>query len=143
MIEPGHAEQLVARVVAGQFDAHTNAWLRAGFSAWARAGGTVDLDRCLRLARTPDQRRRRQRDALLREVARQLGGGQAAPLARRIAEAWARFAAEIWPAWCDDPAPPDGAAELNKLLFALTRTNDGNPLSAQHVAAILRGKFGP
>jgi hypothetical protein len=139
--EPAHAEDLFARLVAGQVDGEVLRWLGRGCARWSRADGAQTLERCLGLMSTPGQRRRRRRNALLQQVAAELPD-DGTPVARRVHAAWETFLSRgPWRAWRDLDAPPAGAAELHAGLFWLSKLNDGDILSVWHIGDLLRGFF--
>ena len=145
MTEPSHAEALAARLAAGQVDADVLRWLQRGFSAWARSGGELGMERCLHLTATPFQRRVRQRNGWLAELARLVatepGEG---PLAHRVHRALDRFQTRgLWTNWKADPEPPAGAAQLHAAAFWVLRFNGGKALSFWHLRDLLQGEIRP
>ncbi|MDP1649652.1 MAG: hypothetical protein Q8M01_15830 [Rubrivivax sp.] len=141
MTEPAHAEALAARLARGEVDAEALRWMRDGFAAWSRAGGEVSLERCLRLRSTPFQRRVRQRNAWLSELARLVDAEPGeGPIARRVHGAWESFLSRgPWRSWRDLDTPPAGAAELHVALYWCSKFNDGDSLSVWHIHDLLRG----
>ena len=145
MTEPAHAEALAARLAAGQVDADVLRWLQRGFSAWARSGGELGMERCLRLTATPFQRRVRQRNAWLSELARQVAAEPGeGPLTHRVHHALDRFQTRgLWANWKADPEPPAGAAQLHAAAFWVLRFNGGKALSFWHLRDLLQGEIRP
>lgn len=146
MTEPAHvAEDRVARLVAGRADADDMQWLLRGLGAWDRSGGELSLERCLRLTATPFQRRVRQRNAWLSELARQVAAEPGeGPLAHRVHRALDRFQTRgLWANWKADPEPPAGAAQLHAAAFWVLRFNGGKALSFWHLRDLLQGEIRP
>ena len=139
MTDQADPEDLAARVAAGVFDAEALRWLQAGLATVQRAGGAVGLERALRLAATPKQRRRRQRNFWLAEVARHLVVDGDEPTARQVRDAIDRFLTRgPWRAWRDLQHPPAGAAELNACLFRFAQMNDGEGLCLRQIEVLLQ-----
>jgi hypothetical protein len=145
MTEPAHAEALAARLVSGQVDEDVLRWLQRGVGAWHRSGGVLSLERCLRLTATPFQRRVRQRNGWLAELARQVDAEPGeGPLAHRVHRALDRFQTRgLWANWKDAAAPPAGAAQLHAAAFWVLKFNAGKALSFWHIRDLLQGEIRP
>lgn len=137
MTEPAHAEDLAARLVAGQVDDDVVRWLVRSAGTWARADGALSLERALGLFTTPGRRRRRRRNHWLAMAARELPPSGAAP-ARALHQALRQFIERgLGRAWRDLESPPPGAARLNVALFEVARCSGWRVLSMRRIEQLL------
>lgn len=142
MTDPAHAEDLAARLVAGQVDDDVVRWLVRSAGTWARADGALSLERALGLLTTPGQRLRRRRDHWIGVAARELADTTGATPARALHQALRQFIERgLGRAWRDLESPPPGAARLNVALFEVARCSGWRVLSVRRLEQLLPGNF--
>lgn len=122
------------RVAGGQIEAQDLNWLSKGFSAFLASGGTIPLERCLRLPWKDGALRRACRDYWLRR-AWKLVAGDLSPWRRSevLAETVRGFEARQWVRWRLMQAAPGEAAELEAALFHAFRSSDRIPTTAMQL----------
>src|SRR6266508_5806245 len=106
------------RVASGQIGAQDLDWLSKGFAAFLANGGTLPLERCLRLPWKDGALRRTCRDYWLRR-AWKLVGGDLSPWRRSevLAVTVRSFSSRQWLRWRGLQAVPAEAGELESVLF--------------------------
>jgi len=122
------------RVASGRAEPDDLRWLSKGFSAFLTGGGTLSLERCLRLARSESTLRRVRRDYWLRRAWRQLND-QLSPWRRSeaLAVAVSDFESRKWPRWKTLEIIPDRASEVEVALFNAFRTHERIPRTAMQL----------
>jgi hypothetical protein len=122
------------RVASGQVGAQDLDWLSKGFSAFLANGGTLPLERCLRLPWKDGALRRASRDYWLRR-AWKLVGGDLSPWRRSelLAATVRGFSARQWGKWRSLQAVPPDASELDTALFHAFRACERIPATAMQL----------
>lgn len=115
-------------------------WLADSFEAFDLAGGSSSLERCLGL-RTAGQRRRAQRDHLVREAAKLVGGETVARQAELLGRELDAFTRCTWQQWRGLDQPPADATPIRRTLFRLMKAiGDRHRLCDRQLGNILRKK---
>lgn len=126
---------LALRVADGKFDEPVLAALQRGFVTFMNDdGGTLTLERCLRLPTSAKRARMARRDFYLAEVVRATEGKS--NWARCVAASAALDAflsRGPWRAWRDLKDPPAGTSSLRVALFYTAKFNDGEGLTPKTV----------
>ena len=122
------------RVASGCAEADDLRWLSKGFSAFLTGGGSLSLERCLRLARSESTVRRVRRDYWLRR-AWTLLNDRLSPWRRSeaLALAVSDFESRKWPRWKTLEIAPDRASEVEVALFNAFRTHERVPRTAMQL----------
>src|SRR5688500_3928273 len=122
------------RVASGQIGAQDLDWLSKGFSAFLANGGTLPLERCLRLPWKDGALRRACRDYWLRR-AWKLVAMELSPWRRSetLAGMVRNFGSRQWPRWRDLQAAPADAAEIDAALFYAFRACERIPATAMQL----------
>ena len=122
------------RVANGCAEPDDLRWLSKGFSAFLAGGGSLTLERCLRLARNEATLRRVRRDYWLRSAWRLLND-RLSPWRRSEALALAvcDFESRKWPRWRTLEVVPDRATEIEAALFNAFRTHERVPRTAMQL----------
>ena len=109
-------------------------WLSKGFSAFLAGGGTLPLERCLRLMRNDSDLRRACRDYWLRRAWTSLHEGLS-PWRRSetLATAVRDFQSRKWPRWRTLRQPPLTASEAEVALFHAFLAHDRIPSTAMQL----------
>lgn len=126
---------LAGLVAAGQFDEAVKEKLKKGFATYINGGGTITLERSLRLTRGNKSLRKAQRNLWLVEVARSTEGKT--PWARCVATSNTLdtfISRGIWHAWRNRDDPPAGTSNLRVALFYAAKFNEGKGLSAKSIS---------
>jgi hypothetical protein len=123
------------RVASGCAEPDDLRWLSKGFSAFLAGGGSLPLERCLRLARNESTLRRIRRDDWLRRAWRLLNDDRLSPWRRSEALALAvgDFESRKWPRWRMFDVVPDRANEIEVALFNAFRTHERVPRTAMQL----------
>jgi hypothetical protein len=115
------------------------AWLADGFRRWLRAGGSISLQRALRLPATVASLRRALRDRHLAEAFDALPAGLTAwQRARVLAEAAREFERRKWPLWRRHTAAPAEATRVEVALFYALKCGARLPATAQAFATLAK-----
>jgi len=127
------------RVASGCAEPDDLRWLSKGFSAFLTGGGSLPLERCLRLARSESTLRRVRRDYWLRRAWRLLND-RLSPWRRSEALALAvgEFESRKWLRWKTLEVVPDRANEIEVALFNAFRTHERIPRTAMQLHNIAR-----
>ena len=122
------------RVASGCAEPDDLRWLSKGFSAFLTGGGSLPLERCLRLARSESTLRRVRRDYWLRRAWRLLND-RLSPWRRSEALALAvgEFESRKWLRWKTLEVVPDRANEIEVALFNAFRTHERVPRTAMQL----------
>jgi hypothetical protein len=122
------------RVASGQIGAQDLDWLSKGFAAFLANGGTLPLERCLRLPWKDGALRRACRDYWLRR-AWKLAGGELSPWRRSEALALTvrGFSSRQWVRWRSVQVVPAEASELESALFHAFRACERIPTTAMQL----------
>lgn len=129
---------LATRFASGDRSKEVLDALQAGFVTWARAGGTLSLERALRLPTTPGRARRLQRDFWLRKVADLMGEPTPWLASVAVVRELDQFLTRgPWRVWRDLSAPPTEASELRTALFWLAKSNGGRSITPRQVSRIV------
>jgi hypothetical protein len=122
------------RVASGQIAAEDLDWLSKGFAAYLANGGSLPLERCLRLPWKDGALRRACRDYWLRR-AWKLVGLDLSPWRRSemLALAVRTFSARHWTRWRNLQSAPAGATGLEMALFHAFRACDRVPATAMQL----------
>ena len=122
------------RVASGCPDPDDLRWLKKGFSAFLAGGGSLPLERCLRLARSESTLRRERRDYWLRRAWRLLND-RLSPWRRSeaLALAVSDFESRKWSRWRTLEVVPDRANEIEVALFSAFRTHERIPRTAMQL----------
>ena len=122
------------RVASGCAEPDDLRWLSKGFSAFLTGGGSLSLERCLRLARSESTLRRVRRDYWLRRAWRLLND-RLSPWRRSeaLALAVSDFESRKWPRWRTLDVVPDRASEIEAALFNAFRTHERIPRTAMQL----------
>ena len=122
------------RVASGQIGTQDLDWLSKGFSAFLANGGTLPLERCLRLPSKDGALRRAYRDQWLR-TAWKMAGGDLSPWCRSemLAVKVRTFAARQWVRWRTLQVAPPEASELEIALFHAFRARERMPVTAMQL----------
>ena len=122
------------RVASGQISAEDLDWLSKGFSAFLANGGTLQLERCLRLPWKDGALRRACRDYWLRR-AWMLAAPELSPWRRSelLASLVRSFASRQWVRWRTLQAAPPNAGELEAALFYAFRSCERIPGTAMQL----------
>ena len=143
--EPGailHEElQRAHRVADGQLAAQDLDWLRKGFRAFLASGGSLPLERCLRLPRRRGALRRAARDYWLRRAWR-LMDSELSPWLRSkaLAAAVRSFRARQWVRWRCLNLPPCGITELESTLYQAFRSCEHLPMTTMQLHNIAHNR---
>lgn len=129
------------RVASGQVAAEDLDWLSKGFAAFLANGGTLSLERCLRLPWKDGALRRACRDYWLRRAWR-LAGVRLSPWQRSemLAAAVRGFSSRQWPRWRSLQAAPAGATEVETALYYAFRACDRVPATAMQLHNIAHNR---
>jgi hypothetical protein len=127
------------RVANGNLSAADIDWLGKGFSAFLANGGSVSLERCLRLPWKDGGVHRACRDYWLRR-AWGLTDSALTPWRRSeaLAAAIRAFASKQWTQWRGLSDVPPEAAELETALFHAFSASERMPLTAMQIHNIAR-----
>ena len=122
------------RVASGQISAEDLDWLSKGFSAFLANGGTLQLERCLRLPWKDGALRRACRDYWLRR-AWKLAAPELSPWRRSelLAGLVRSFATRQWVRWRNLQSAPANAGELEVALFYAFRSCERIPGTAMQL----------
>jgi hypothetical protein len=122
------------RVASGQISAEDLDWLSKGFSAFLANGGTLQLERCLRLPWKDGALRRACRDYWLRR-AWKLAAPELSPWRRSelLAGLVRSFATRQWVRWRNLQSAPANAGELETALFYAFRSCERIPGTAMQL----------
>ena len=122
------------RVASGCAEPDDLRWLSKGFSAFLTGGGSLPLERCLRLARSESTLRRVRRDYWLR-CAWRLLNDRLSPWRRSeaLASAVSDFESRKWPRWKTLEVIPGRANEVEVALFHAFRTHERIPRTAMQL----------
>jgi hypothetical protein len=122
------------RVASGCAEPDDLRWLSKGFTAFLAGGGSLPLERCLRLARNESTLRRMRRDYWLRR-AWMLLNDRLSPWRRSEALSLAvgDFESRKWPRWRTLEVVPDRANEIEGALFNAFRTHERVPRTAMQL----------
>ena len=122
------------RVASGQIGAQDLDWLSKGFAAFLANGGSLPLERCLRLPWKDGALRRACRDYWLRR-AWKLAGGELSPWRRSemLATTVRNFSSRQWTRWKGLQCAPAEATELEAALFHAFRACDRVPATAMQL----------
>ena len=113
-------------------------WLAA--QMWLACGGTIPMNRYLRLPATKKQLEIAGRDLWLLRAARLLPDGNR-PLAVALhGELEAFVSRGPWKSWESQSAAPDNASELRKALFKAMKFSGGRVLDERQIYRILASK---
>ncbi len=103
-------------------------WLAARM--WLETGGSVAMNRFLRLPATGAQLKKATRNYWLRKAADTLADPSPFKRACNLERELTAFITRgPWLTWRDSPHPPDGCSELRRCLFYVAKFNDGESLS--------------
>jgi hypothetical protein len=131
-------ESFAANVAAGCIGRTEAALLQKGFEAWLHSNGAVPLERCLHLPTSPKAMARVRRDKWLNAAWQLIDAPGAWLRSVALARELATFEARIWPAWRHNDAPPEGASDLRRALFAVLTTGAKIPTTAQQLHNICK-----
>jgi hypothetical protein len=122
------------RVANGRVEPDDLRWLSKGFSAFLAGGGSLPLERCLRLLRNDSALRRAGRDYWLRRAWGVLCEGLS-PWRRSetLAAAVRDFQSRKWPRWRMLQDPPLTASEIEMALFHASRVCERIPRTAMQL----------
>jgi len=147
---------MAVRTARADVDIFQMRWVSEGFRNWLKAGGTVPLERCLRLPSTPGQMARLRRNAWVAKAARVLAAAPVTPhgdqdspatnnelahtqTAADLARELDRFVTRGgWSHWRHLPRPPADASKLRICLFHIVSSNNGKSLGSKQVERILK-----
>jgi hypothetical protein len=132
---------LLTRAAAGDFDDDVQSHLKAGLRLYLETGGTLPLERCLRLPTTPKGLCKAQRDYWLRRAWESLDAPSGWSRSVSLAEEIKRFESRIWGRWREYDTPPEkNTSELSKTLFHAFRVGIDIPRTAVGIDKIVRGR---
>lgn len=114
--------------------------LAAAIETFERARGAVPLERCMRIARTPAQWRRAQRDEALMEALLILAqSGSDGDLHVALVSRWEAFVSRgPWRRWSHLEHLPEDTDPLLRALHLASRWNDGQTLTARQLRNVAR-----
>jgi len=131
--------QRAQRVASGHLIPHDVQWLTKGFAAFLASGGSVSLERCLRLPCNDAAMRRACRNYWLGKAWSSLGHG-ASPwrCSELLALAIRDFRSQQWPLWRTLTRVPSDVSELQVALFHAFRSHERIPCTAMQLHNIAR-----
>jgi len=131
--------QRAQRVASGHLIPHDVQWLTKGFAAFLASGGSVSLERCLRLPCNDAAMRRACRNYWLGKAWSSLGHG-ASPwrCSELLALAIRDFRSQQWPLWRTLTRVPSDVSERQVALFHAFRSHERIPCTAMQLHNIAR-----
>ena len=131
--------QRAQRIASGHLIPHDVQWLMKGFAAFLASGGSVSLERCLRLPCNDAAMRRACRNYWLGKAWSSLGHG-ASPwrCSESLAVAIRDFRSQQWPLWRTLTRVPSDVSELQVALFHAFRSHERIPCTAMQLHNIAR-----